>query len=80
LSYGYNNAPGILNQGHMRFGWSGPKNGSDVLSGRIGNQHFDVPGIKIPSGANPTRDGAVSGVVGGSANRAARGGKCGCDN
>lgn len=76
--YGYNSSPGILNRGNTRFGWSGPVNGKDVISGRIGNNnHFDIPGTGIPSGGNPIRDGVVSGVIGGGANRAGRG-DCGC--
>ena len=75
--YGYSNAPGILNRGATRFGWSGPVNGRDVLSLRIGRLHHDLPGTGVPSGANPLRNGAVSGALGGSANRAASG-SCGC--
>jgi RHS repeat-associated protein len=65
--FGYDEAPGLLNSGDIRFGWSGPVEGSDVLSLRIGGEHYDVPLIKVPSGANPVRDGAVSGAIGGSA-------------
>jgi hypothetical protein len=73
--YGYNKAPGILNGGNTRFGWSGPtKSSSDALSYRVGKQHNDLRGIRIPSGGAPVRDGIVSGVV----VSPAVGGGCGC--
>ena len=71
--FGYNQAPGLLNRGAMRFGWSGPKNGLDVLSFRNGAKHFDLPGLGLKSGANPIRDGFLSGLLGGSTS----GGSCG---
>jgi len=77
--YGYNRSLGLVNRGRVRFGWSGPKRGHDVLSGRIGSRHYDIPGIKVRSGARPYRDGAVSGIAGGNANRATTG-NCGCQN
>lgn len=63
--FGYNKTPGLLNRWNTRFGWSGPKNGSDVLSLRIGKRHHDIPGLRVPSGGNALRDGAVSGAAGG---------------
>lgn len=77
--FGYDSAPGIINRGTTRFGWSGPVNGRDVLSVRVGRQHYDIPGTGVPTGANPVRDGAVSGALGGGTSRAA-GGPCDCKN
>jgi RHS repeat-associated protein len=76
--YGYSRMPGILNRGNIRVGWSGPKDGLDVLSLRVGRQHYDVPGIGVPSGAHPLRDGTISGGLGGGVTQAAKG-SCGCN-
>ncbi|MCC8429681.1 RHS repeat-associated core domain-containing protein [Reyranella aquatilis] len=64
LSGGYDQAPGLLNQGATRFGWSyNSQIGSEVLSLRVGSTHFDLPGIAIAAGQNAIRDGLVSGTV-----------------
>jgi RHS repeat-associated protein len=75
--FGYSRSRALLNRGTNRFGWSGPQNGKDVLSLRLGGKHYDVPGLGVPSGANPGRDGAWSGLFGGGLNRGASG-SCGC--
>ena len=77
--FGYGRSPGLLNRGVVRFGWSGPKNGSDVVSLRVGRMHYDIPGTSVPSGANPIRDGAVAGATAGGAN-GLLGDSCGCGN
>ncbi|WP_412470727.1 hypothetical protein [Halobacteriovorax sp. RT-2-4] len=63
--FGYNRSLGLLNRGSTRFGWSGPKNGLDVLSLRRGSRHFDIPFTGLRSGANAVRDGIYSGIIGG---------------
>lgn len=80
--FGYGRTSGLLNRGATRFGWSGPKNGRDVLSVRIGRSHHDIRGSGLRAGANPLRDGAASGAIGGGVNRVANdpaGGDCGCE-
>jgi RHS repeat-associated protein len=68
--FGYSRTRALLNRGNTRFGWSGPKNGKDYLSLRVGKKHYDVPGTGVPSGGNPARDGAASGLLGGGLGRA----------
>jgi hypothetical protein len=75
--YGYSESAGLLNQAYIRFGWGALKKGDDVydvLSLRVGKEHFDIAASAMRAGANPFRDGAVSGALGGGLNRARRGG------
>ncbi|ATG92605.1 RHS repeat-associated core domain-containing protein [Methylomonas koyamae] len=63
VQYGYSETAGLLNTGATRFGWTYNRAvDADVLSLRIGKAHFDVPGITATAGANPVRDGVISGV------------------
>jgi RHS repeat-associated protein len=76
--FGYSKSAGLANRGAFRFGWSGPRNGRDVLSLRIGKAHRDLPFVPgVPSGANPVRDGAFSGFFAG-AGTAAASDDCAC--
>jgi RHS repeat-associated protein len=64
VQYGYSETAGLLNTGATRFGWTFNRaKDADVLSLRIGKSHFDVPGIAVTAGANPIRDGVVSGIT-----------------
>ena len=66
LRGGYDQAPGLLNQGTTRFGWSyNSQINAEVLSLRVGRSHFDVPGTAITAGQNAIRDGLVFGTVAG---------------
>jgi RHS repeat-associated protein len=77
--YGYSQAPGILNRGGTRFGWSyNASSGQNVLSLRVNSRHFDVPRTGVSPTASPVRDGAVSGGLASAANAAASGDGCGC--
>jgi RHS repeat-associated protein len=64
--YGYDQAPGLLNKGATRFGWSyNATTDSEVLSARVGSTHFDIPGTSILPGADPIRDGLIAGITAG---------------
>jgi RHS repeat-associated protein len=78
--YGYDETAGLLNRGSTRFGWSFNKaEYADKLSLRIGKIHYDIPGTGIPPGANPIRDGAIAGALGGGATGLLAGNNgCGC--
>ncbi len=75
-NFGYSRSAGFLNRGNRRVGWSGPKNGRDVPSVRVGKRHYDGP-YGPRSGAKPARDGAASGAAGAAANG---GDGSGCDD
>jgi hypothetical protein len=63
---GYDQAPGLLNTGEIRFGWSyNASTQSEVLSARVGGTHLDVPGISVTAGANPIRDALFLGTIAG---------------
>lgn len=62
--FGYDQAPGLINRGTTRFGWSyNAATESEVLSARVGSTHFDIPGTSISAGAAPIRDGLIAGTV-----------------
>ncbi|WP_287399872.1 RHS repeat-associated core domain-containing protein [Nitrosomonas sp. H1_AOB3] len=64
VQYGYSESAGLINTGTTRFGWTyNQAKDVDVLSLRIGKPHFDIPGIAATAGANPIRDGIISGVA-----------------
>lgn len=66
LSGGYNQAPGLINQGNVRFGWSyNAAEKVEVLSARVGRTHYDVPFISSTPGAAPIQEGIIAGTVGG---------------
>ncbi len=78
----YSPKAGWLNRGRPRFGWTRGKSGNrDVLSwrGPPFGKHKDVPGVSVPVGANPVRDGTAAGLAGAALNRAAGGGGCDCE-
>ena len=76
--YGYSQSAGLLNRTYVRFGWSSPKGEMDVLSLRVGKKHFDLDDIGgLRSGADPSRDGGLAGLIGASIN-SGDGGPCGC--
>ena len=79
--YGYSKSAGLLNSGSTRFGWGyRAADDSNVLRGVINGNKYDIPGTAISPLANPLRDGAVSGALGGGTNRATNGSgdSCGC--
>ncbi|MBX3617112.1 RHS repeat-associated core domain-containing protein [Nitrosomonas sp.] len=77
-SYGYSESAGVLNNASTRFGWGyRASDNSNVLRAVVNGSKTDIPGTAISPLASPLRDGAVSGVIGGGANRAA-GDSCGC--
>ncbi len=77
--FGFNQSPGILNRGALRFGWTN-KGSVMVLGTRRGGEHiFDVLGSELSQvGARPVRNGVVAGLLGGEVNRLTRGQNCGC--
>jgi RHS repeat-associated protein len=78
--FGFNQSPGVLNRGALRFGWTN-KGPVMLLGARQGREHlFDVWGTALSqSAARPIRNGVVAGLLGGEANRLSRGQTCGCE-
>jgi RHS repeat-associated protein len=79
VGHGYSKSAGLLNHGNTRFGWGyNQKSGRDVLRGVSGRNKTDILGSGVKSGANPGRDGAVSGAIGGGAEAIRNGTGGGC--
>jgi RHS repeat-associated protein len=70
--FGYDQAPGLINQGFERFGWSYSEDlDVEILSKRIGGEHLDISTfLTLTAGANPVTEGAAVGALTGEATRA----------
>ncbi len=64
--YGFGKSAGLLNHGHIRFGWGySASSGRTVLRGGAGRSHFDSA-VRWPwTRAHPVADGAATGLFGG---------------